>query len=89
VLADHLRSAHKNLQQTVEQAVDSHREQTHIRKIEHQLVELRQLAIRVANSLKQACERFSAMAVSSNIPRNTLEEIRGLLEGAWKELENR
>jgi DNA-binding NtrC family response regulator len=89
VLADHLRTAHKNLEQTVDQAVDSRQEQTHIQKIEHQLVELRQLAIRVANSLKQACERFSAMAVSSNIPRNTLEEIRGLLEGAWKELENR
>jgi CheY-like chemotaxis protein len=89
VLADHLRTAHKNLQQTVDQAIDSHRDQTHIQKIERQLVELRQLAIRVANSLKQACERFSAMAVSSNIPRNTLEEIRGLLEGAWKELENR
>jgi len=89
VLADHLRSAHKNLQQTVDQAVDSRLEQTHIQKIEHQLVELRQVAIRVANRLRQACERFSAMAASSNIPRNTLEEIRGLLEGAWKELENR
>jgi DNA-binding NtrC family response regulator len=89
VLADHLRTAHKNLRQTVDQAVYAHQEQTHIQKIEHQLVELRQVAIRVANSLKQACERFSAMAVSSNIPRNTLEEIRGLLEGAWKELENR
>jgi DNA-binding NtrC family response regulator len=89
VLADHLRSAHKNLQETVDEAVHTHREQTHIQKIEHQLVELRQVAFRVANSLKQACERFSAMAVSSNIPRNTLEEIRGLLEGAWKELENR
>ena len=89
VLADHLRSAHKNLQQTVDRAVDSRPEQAHIQKIEHQLVELRQVAIRVANSLKQACERFSAMAVSSNIPRNTMEEIRGLLEGAWKELENR
>jgi DNA-binding NtrC family response regulator len=89
VLADHLRTAHKNLRQTVDQAVYAHQEQTHIQKIEHQLVALRQAAIRVANSLKQACERFSAMAVSSNIPRNTLEEIRGLLEGAWKELENR
>jgi DNA-binding NtrC family response regulator len=89
VLADHLRTAYKNLRQTVDQAVYAHQEQTHIQKIEHQLVALRQAAIRVANSLKQACERFSAMAVSSNIPRNTLEEIRGLLEGAWKELESR
>lgn len=89
VLADHLRSAHKNLQQTVDEAVNHRTEQTHIQKIEHQLVELRQVAFRVANSLKQACERFSVMAVSSNIPRTTLEEIRGLLEGAWKELENR
>lgn len=89
VLADHLRSAHKSLQQTVDAAAYTRQEQTHIQNIERQLVELRELTIRVANSLKKACERFSAMAVSSNIPRNTLEEIRGLLESAWKELENR
>jgi DNA-binding NtrC family response regulator len=89
VLADHLRSAHQNLQQTVDQAARSRLEQSHMQGIERQLVELRQVAIRVADSLRKACERFSAMAVSSNIPRNTLEEIRGLLEGAWKELENR
>jgi len=57
--------------------------------VRKKMVDLRQLVLRVANSLKQACERFSAMAVSSNIPRNTREEIRGLLESAWKELENR
>ena len=89
VLADHLRSAHRNLQQTVDGAVHAQQDQTHLRNVERQLVDLRQLVLRVANSLRQACERFSAMAVSSNIPRNTLEEIRGLLESAWKELENR
>lgn len=89
VLADHLRSAHKNLQQTVDEVVHAHQDQTHFQNVERQLVDLRQLVLRVANSLRRACERFSAMAVSSNIPRNTLEEIRGLLEGAWKELENR
>jgi len=89
VLADHLRSAHKNLQQTVDGAVHAHQNQTQLQNVERQLVDLRQLVLRVANSLRQACERFSDMAVSSNIPRNALEEIRGLLEGAWKELESR
>ena len=89
VLADHLRSAHQSLQQTVDDAAHTHQEQTHIQRIERQLAELHQVAFRVADSLKKACERFTTMAVSSNIPRDTLEEIRGLLEGAWKELENR
>lgn len=89
VLADHLRAAHQNLQQTVDEALRGRRAQTQVRQIEHQLVELRQVAFRVADSLKKACERFTSMTASTSIPRNILEEIRGLLEGAWKELENR
>lgn len=89
VLAEHLRSAHKNLQQTVDDAIQAGQDQAPAGDTERQLLELRQASIRVAVSLKRACERFTSLAVSSSIPRNTLEEIRGLLEGAWKELENR